>query len=329
MNKEDKQKEFLIFSDKISRRSKDQSTQVGAVFFNKSETAPRTFGYNGMPRGLDDLNIERNQRPEKYHWMVHAELNGIYNVARETLENKIMFLNYFPDMDSGLAIVSAGIKEVICIKRDENLTAEQEQMHARVIALFEETNTHLTEVDIHQDISLIKHEELKRHRKLIDYLDILDSYAKDFSKDPARLQGAMIFNEKTFAPVENGFGVVAPPENIHITQEMYEEKEHYFLGAAKNAVLNSVKEKFEGTAMSASWCPCNNCSLAVVAVGIKKVITRSLDLTQEADKRWEESFRRSKALYEMAGVEFININLPKPEHSMLEHKTGTKMKHKP
>ena len=69
----------------------------------------------------------------------------------------------------------------------------------------------------------------------------------------------------------------------------------------------------EGTTAIACWCPCIRCSLAMVSVGLNKVVTRLPDFTKEADLRWKESFERSEYLYKKAGVEFVTLNIPKPE----------------
>ena len=60
----------MQFADKIASRSKDPSTKVGANFKSISNgipTHPISFGYNGMPRGLNDNHPERNERPTTLH----------------------------------------------------------------------------------------------------------------------------------------------------------------------------------------------------------------------------------------------------------------------
>ena len=63
-----------------SSRSKDPSTKVGAIIVGPDREI-RSTGYNGFPRKVKDLK-ERWERPEKYNWVVHAELNAILNAAR-------------------------------------------------------------------------------------------------------------------------------------------------------------------------------------------------------------------------------------------------------
>ena len=73
---------FLEIAEVVKLKSKDQSTQIGAVVVGEGNNVLST-GYNSFPRGLDDSLQERQERPEKYFWMEHAERNAIYNAALE------------------------------------------------------------------------------------------------------------------------------------------------------------------------------------------------------------------------------------------------------
>ena len=59
---------FLNIAEQVKRKSKDQSTQIGAVIVGEDKEVLST-GYNSFPRGLDDSLPERQERPEKYFWM--------------------------------------------------------------------------------------------------------------------------------------------------------------------------------------------------------------------------------------------------------------------
>ena len=72
---------FLGLAEQVKLKSKDQSTQIGAVIVGEDNEVLST-GYNSFPRGMDDSKQERQERPEKYFWFEHAERNAIYNAAR-------------------------------------------------------------------------------------------------------------------------------------------------------------------------------------------------------------------------------------------------------
>jgi dCMP deaminase len=95
-------------------KSKDTSTKIGAVIVGKSHEV-RSLGYNGMPRGADDNNPARHERPLKYRWFEHGERNAIYNAARVGIptDGCTMYTNAPPCTDCARAIVQAGIAEVV------------------------------------------------------------------------------------------------------------------------------------------------------------------------------------------------------------------------
>jgi dCMP deaminase len=107
---------FLNIAEQVKQKSKDQSTQIGAVIVGEDKEVLST-GYNSFPRGLDDSLPERQERPEKYFWMEHAERNAIYNAARigVSLKNSTIYLTSgLPCMDCARGIVNSGIKTVYC-----------------------------------------------------------------------------------------------------------------------------------------------------------------------------------------------------------------------
>lgn len=105
---------FMQLADYISHWSKDRSTKVGAVIIDDKEVV--SMGYNGFPRGSNDDDDMRHERPEKYEWVLHAEENAIINAARKGIKtmNTTMYLNWFPCSKCAGMIVNAGIKKIVC-----------------------------------------------------------------------------------------------------------------------------------------------------------------------------------------------------------------------
>jgi len=107
---------FLNIAEQVKLKSKDQSTQIGAVIVGQDNEVLST-GYNSFPRGMDDSIQERQERPEKYFWFEHAERNAIYNAARigVSLKNSTIYLTSgLPCMDCARGIVNSGVKVVWC-----------------------------------------------------------------------------------------------------------------------------------------------------------------------------------------------------------------------
>ena len=101
----------LRMAFEVASWSKDTSSQVGAVIVSNDGT-PRSYGFNGMPRGIDDNVPERHERPEKYMWFEHAERNAIYQ-CRSDLEGCIIFITHLPCPDCCRGIIQSGIKHVV------------------------------------------------------------------------------------------------------------------------------------------------------------------------------------------------------------------------
>lgn len=107
-----------------SEKSKDPKTKIGA-FIVGPDHEPISFGYNGMPRGVEDT-FERLQRPLKYQFIEHAERNAIFSVPRiggPSLKGSIMFTHGLPCCDCGRAVIQAGIKTVVTHKPWEDFFA--------------------------------------------------------------------------------------------------------------------------------------------------------------------------------------------------------------
>ena len=109
---------YLKMAQHIAGWSKD-STQVGAVVVGKNHTI-LSQGYNGFPRGIAD-SPERNQRPTKYDYVVHAEMNVIYNAAFNgiSLEGSTLYVSTLPVCaECAKGIIQAGIKKVVVTTMD-------------------------------------------------------------------------------------------------------------------------------------------------------------------------------------------------------------------
>lgn len=106
---------FMTLAHLSAVRSKDPSTQVGAVIVDSNNRVVG-LGYNGFPRGCDDNIFPWEREGEfldtKYAYVVHAELNAILN-ANKLIENCRLYVSLFPCNECSKAIIQSGIKEII------------------------------------------------------------------------------------------------------------------------------------------------------------------------------------------------------------------------
>lgn len=106
---------FLNIAKEVSTWSKDPSTVVGAVAVGANRNILST-GYNGFPRGIKDLTCRLVDRETKYKYVVHAELNCIYNALYNevSLKNSTMYVYGLPICaECAKGVIQAGITRVV------------------------------------------------------------------------------------------------------------------------------------------------------------------------------------------------------------------------
>ena len=141
------QQYFRNIAHQVKTKSKDNNTQIGAVIVGADNEIVST-GYNSFPRGINDNVPERQERPEKYFFMMHAEQNAIVNAARIGVSTKgcVLYLTCgIPCADCAKAIINAGITRIIC---EANLSfgahgSLWEEHAKRSLIMFEEANVRI------------------------------------------------------------------------------------------------------------------------------------------------------------------------------------------
>lgn len=139
----------------VKTKSKDNSTQIGCVIVGPGNEIIST-GYNSFPRGIDDDIDERQERPEKYFWMEHAERNAIYNAARigvSTMNSTMYMTCAISCADCARAIINSGIKKVYFEKEMvvTNISKWRESAD-RALMMFEEAGV---DIEIYDEATII------------------------------------------------------------------------------------------------------------------------------------------------------------------------------
>jgi dCMP deaminase len=112
---------YLALAKEVATWSKDPSTQVGAVTVGaKKEVLSQ--GFNGFPRGIKDTPERYNHRETKYKFVVHAEMNAIYNATYSgtSLDGATLYTYGLPICsECAKGIIQVGIKKVVIEKSKE------------------------------------------------------------------------------------------------------------------------------------------------------------------------------------------------------------------
>lgn len=106
---------YLELAEQVSKWSKDPSSKIGAVIigFNGQVLSQ---GYNGFPRNVDDSAQRLNDRPTKYKYVVHAEMNAIYNASFSgiSLAGSTLYVHGLPVCsECAKGIIQVGILRVV------------------------------------------------------------------------------------------------------------------------------------------------------------------------------------------------------------------------
>ncbi len=103
---------YMGFAEHAAKKSKD-STRVGAVLVGPDGEI-RLTGYNGPPRGVEDLPARR-ERPDKYLFASHAEANLIAFAAREGIRTKgcTVYVTHMCCSACTRTLIQAGVGAVV------------------------------------------------------------------------------------------------------------------------------------------------------------------------------------------------------------------------
>jgi dCMP deaminase len=111
---------YLALAWHFGTWSKDPSRQIGAVAIGlKGEIIAQ--GYNGFPRGIEDTDERYEVREEKYKYVVHAEMNCIYNSASNgvSLKDSTVYVHGLPACsECAKGLIQVGVKRVMAFSKD-------------------------------------------------------------------------------------------------------------------------------------------------------------------------------------------------------------------
>lgn len=105
--------------------SQDPSTQNAALLTDEN-SGIITMECNNIPLRVDH-NEERWERPNKYHYVEHAERNTLYKAAKMGMSTQdcTMYCPWYACSDCARAIIQCGIKRVIGHKQYFDIMPER------------------------------------------------------------------------------------------------------------------------------------------------------------------------------------------------------------
>lgn len=113
-------KRYLGLAREISTWSKDPSSKIGAVAIG-SKGQVLAQGYNGLPRGIFDGTARLIDKEIKYKYVVHAEMNLIYNATYNgvSLDNSTLYVWGLPICNEcAKGLIQVGVSRVVMPESD-------------------------------------------------------------------------------------------------------------------------------------------------------------------------------------------------------------------
>ena len=167
---------FLKIAETVAEKSKDPSSKMGCVIVNPKKQVI-SVGYNGLIQGADESKMTLEERPMKYHFVIHSEMNALLYANRDLTGCTIY--NKTATCDNCLKhCLQAGIKRFV-YKELRVHSHSTDPSHSM-------TNLETDEAIIRMLTSLPDVETLNISSGKTYIEDILDSYPKD-SDEYARL----------------------------------------------------------------------------------------------------------------------------------------------
>ncbi|MBQ3440781.1 hypothetical protein IJG27_00500 [Candidatus Saccharibacteria bacterium] len=73
---------FMKIAETVALKSKDPSSKMGCVIVDKNKRVV-SVGYNGMVQGADESKMTLEERPMKYYFVIHSEMNALLYAHRD------------------------------------------------------------------------------------------------------------------------------------------------------------------------------------------------------------------------------------------------------
>ncbi len=160
---------FLQIAEAVALKSKDPSSKMGCVIVDQNKRVV-SLGYNGMVQGSDESKMTLEERPMKYHFAIHSEMNAII-FAHQDLTGCTLY-NRVATCDNCLKYcLQAGIKRFVYreLRVHSHSTDPAKSM----------TNCETDEAVIRLLASMPEVQTLNLTNGKTYTQDILDSYPKD------------------------------------------------------------------------------------------------------------------------------------------------------
>ena len=160
---------FMKLTETVAQKSKDPSSKMGCVIVDKNKRVV-SLGYNGMIQNADESKMTLSERPMKYYFAIHSEMNALI-FAKQDLTGCTVYNRVATCENCLKYLLQAGISRFVYgqLRVNSHATDAKKSM----------TNVETDEAVIRLLASMPKVETLNISNGKSYTQDILDSYDKD------------------------------------------------------------------------------------------------------------------------------------------------------
>ena len=102
---------FMKIAETVAEKSKDPSSKMGCVIVDTKKRVV-SLGYNGMLQGADESKMTLSERPMKYYFAIHSEMNALI-FAHQDLEGCTIYNRVATCENCLKYCLQAGIKRFV------------------------------------------------------------------------------------------------------------------------------------------------------------------------------------------------------------------------
>ncbi len=166
----------MKIAETVAEKSKDPSSKMGCVIVDRNKRVV-SLGYNGLLQGADESKMTLSERPMKYYFAIHSEMNALI-FAHQDLSGCTLYNRVATCENCLKYCLQAGIKRFVYgeLRVKSHGSDPKKSM----------TNVETDEAVIRLLSSMPEVETLNINNGKTYTEDILDSYAED-SPEYARL----------------------------------------------------------------------------------------------------------------------------------------------
>ena len=144
----------------------------------------------------------------------------------------------------------------------------------------------------------------KWEKRFVKVADLISGW----SKDPSTKIGAVIVKDYGRQIISTGYNGMPRLVNDNVPERSSRingEKYFWYGHAERNAIYNAARfgiKLIDSSMYLNKGCPCTGCTIAIIQVGIKKVVCQAGDPTGSPNDKWTLEAERSKQMFKEAGV---------------------------